>query len=572
MYSVCNCSNNNLVKQSFGTNNYLHLDEESQQNFQRAGKNYDAEWSYKGRIWVPPGVNFRDITEEDIDKAIKFFERLMTGYRGLRGILRARPVGERRRPGNPIFNTASRWTYNYLNYKYVKQPNVLTPNTRLRRMYNFLDRNVTFAHNVTEGFLLGTRTAERWHRDMSTGIKWSNLASFLFGIGGKNTIDPDDASMISQIIKSQLHFFEEFASATINNPETFDGGKGQSNRQVLNRARMYAEAPTFSYEVGSAEAADLPLPEYPADGQQICLTNCRCHWDIDEDSDPEFILCTWSLDPGAEHCNSCIENNAKWNPYRIRKPDPPEEPKTGVIQTVKSIYNTVVKIIQVYKNIKEILRQLSVAFPSQAQAVNDLINRGRQSARYRGFKTNMISRMLVFRDRLFNNRTPGSHINPLRFEEYVDELSQYNEAFQRALPVPPEPEVVPFDPQLERGDPEPIQINGVWSWPDHPDVPEYLRGRPIRRVARNEFNVDERRFARQYMTQRTNNIRRLIDVLKRIRDQRNLQDALESDSEEYVIEEIKREINKATNLMIIIFLKLEETTKVQAARDDEENQ
>ncbi|MCY4584257.1 MAG: hypothetical protein OXE50_15900, partial [Chloroflexi bacterium] len=63
-----------------------------------------------------------------------------------------------------------------------------------------------------------------------------------------------------------------------------------------------------------------------------------------------------------------------------------------------------------------------------------------------------------------------------------------------------------------------------------------------------------------------------IDVLKRIRDQRNLQGALESDSEEYVIEEIKREINKATNLMIIIFLKLEETTKVQAARDDEENQ
>jgi hypothetical protein len=84
---------------------------------------------------------------------------------------------------------------------------------------------------------------------------------------------------------------------------------------------MYVRSSREAYNRALGRSYGIPegsLPAYPGDGKScLGLTNCGCEW-IFEENDKEW-LATWSLGT-TEHCELCIENSEKWNPYVIPKP------------------------------------------------------------------------------------------------------------------------------------------------------------------------------------------------------------------------------------------------------------
>jgi len=91
--------------------------------------------------------------------------------------------------------------------------------------------------------------------------------------------------------------------------------------QIANRAQMYMDSAREAFERGKMRAHGvLELPEYPGGGSTPCLTRCRCEWIYEEVYEGEELVgynCTWQLDPNADHCEGCLEYEAKWNPLFV---------------------------------------------------------------------------------------------------------------------------------------------------------------------------------------------------------------------------------------------------------------
>ncbi len=87
---------------------------------------------------------------------------------------------------------------------------------------------------------------------------------------------------------------------------------------ILNRALLYINSAKQMWWKGQTR---FVLPAYPGDGSTPCLTNCACSWDIQElygaDGEVVAISARWVLGP-TEHCSTCVERAALWNPILIR--------------------------------------------------------------------------------------------------------------------------------------------------------------------------------------------------------------------------------------------------------------
>ena len=105
-----------------------------------------------------------------------------------------------------------------------------------------------------------------------------------------------DVTNVSNQIGVQNEFLQNFS-------EQIRDGR-LSYGQIRNRAGMYMHSSTQAYERGKASSFRLDLPEYPADGSQICLSNCKCHWEFKREKG--FPVAYWVLDFAAEHCDHVL--------------------------------------------------------------------------------------------------------------------------------------------------------------------------------------------------------------------------------------------------------------------------
>ena len=119
-----------------------------------------------------------------------------------------------------------------------------------------------------------------------------------------------DLDALSEIIKDQFGYLQKFGE------EVRAGNLSAS--QITARSELYMEASTRAHEQAKAASFDITLPEYPADGNQICKARCRCRWEINEKKD--VIEAYWLLNVAAQHCDTCLSNAAKWAPYTIELP------------------------------------------------------------------------------------------------------------------------------------------------------------------------------------------------------------------------------------------------------------
>lgn len=150
---------------------------------------------------------------------------------------------------------------------------------------------------LTEQLYAGQITIEQWQMAVASVLKDVHLGQAAFGAGGKRFLVPAALAQVSDTLKQQYGFLQDFALAIL-------GGLGLA--AALNRVLMYSGATqqsfwqTFSgskggtqriiWALGNAEHCDdcvrlangspytsATLPTYPGAGATQCLNNCKCH-------------------------------------------------------------------------------------------------------------------------------------------------------------------------------------------------------------------------------------------------------------------------------------------------------
>lgn len=170
----------------------------------------------------------------------------------------------------------------------------------------------------------GEITVADWTLQMRAELKRVTIDQYLLARGGRNAMKPADWGRVGYQLRSQYGYLQQFA-------QEIDAGL-LSDKQIAARARLYIQATRSAFERGLAAGWQVVLPEYPGDGNQICRTACRCRWAIRPTD--EGTEARWIVNPGAEHCDSCLNNAQRWNPLvfpLITYPDD-VDPETGLYQ------------------------------------------------------------------------------------------------------------------------------------------------------------------------------------------------------------------------------------------------
>lgn len=138
-------------------------------------------------------------------------------------------------------------------------------------------------------------------------IKQVYLGEWLLGKGGVNAMMESDVEGVGTNVLHQHTYFQAFV-------EQIRRGE-LSAAQIKARSRMYIDSATQAYERGRASSYGVALPQYPGDGNQACLSNCKCHWKLVRKEDK--IYAYWIMNLFAKHCITCRQNALKWSPLII---------------------------------------------------------------------------------------------------------------------------------------------------------------------------------------------------------------------------------------------------------------
>lgn len=166
----------------------------------------------------------------------------------------------------------------------------------------------------------GQLNVNDWETLMRENIKDEYIQEYILGRGGLEQMTPQDWGSIGGMLADQYRFLGPFAQEI---------AAGQlSEAQIAQRSRMYINSAREGASRANARAHGWPpLPDHPASGTTICMTNDMCFWTGEQRSDGAWEM-TWNLDFDAEHCTSdevdaqgrprgCIERAALWDPLVI---------------------------------------------------------------------------------------------------------------------------------------------------------------------------------------------------------------------------------------------------------------
>ena len=246
-----------------------------------------------------PPVEQPEITPEILQGAVAIFDETFSEYKGMleANIASREPESEE-----------SDWIYYEDEYYYYEPLEEVTVDEE--ETDTLSDRFITALFPIFIEISLRLADNELgvdgWVEEMRRQLLITNTAQYLLARGGIFNLNESDFVNLALINLNQFGFLQNFAEQIVEGLLTRSG--------FLNRTKLYTESSTNAYERGkAANRSGLDLPEYPADGSQICKARCRCHWDIRE-TDVQFEA-YWTLDPAAQHCDSCLENSRRWSPF-----------------------------------------------------------------------------------------------------------------------------------------------------------------------------------------------------------------------------------------------------------------
>ena len=248
-----------------------------------------------------------EVTAAFLESAIEAFEDELPDYKNL---LNARVTGMTQTDAIETVKKGE-WVWNQLTRRYrnTKTQKTVTANTVLRD--DFIDRKRGTFSTLTDDLINGRITVQEWLLDMRKRVRDVNSAEYMLARGGRNAMFQTDVDALTEILKDQFEYLQTFGEAVRTGT--------LSASQITARSEMYVESAKHSYERAKAASYDIELPEYPADGNQICQSRCKCRWEIVEKKDT--IEASWRLNVSAKHCDSCLSNAARWAPYTIQKGD-----------------------------------------------------------------------------------------------------------------------------------------------------------------------------------------------------------------------------------------------------------
>ena len=118
-----------------------------------------------------------------------------------------------------------------------------------------------------------------------------------------DSLTPDEIAQIEAMVNVQSTFLDTFATELA----------GLSAAEIIRRAGMYINSSRQALERAKIYGFG-DLPAYPCDGTSLCLSNCRCSWEIQ--ASETNIIAYWRLG-AADHCKTCVDRSQLWNPYII---------------------------------------------------------------------------------------------------------------------------------------------------------------------------------------------------------------------------------------------------------------
>ena len=247
-----------------------------------------------------------EVTAVFLESAIESFEDTLPDYKNL---LNAKVTGMTQTDAIDTVKKGD-WVWNQLTKRYrnSKTKKTVSSNTVLQLRDDFVDLKREFS-DLTDNLVNSRITVQEWVFEMRKRVRDVNSAQYMLARGGRNAMFQTDLDALSEIITDQFSYLQQFGE------EVRAGNLSAS--QIKARSELYMESSTRAHEQAKAASFDIELPEYPADGSQICKARCRCRWEINEKKDT--IEAFWLLNVAAKHCDSCLSNAAKWAPYTIQK-------------------------------------------------------------------------------------------------------------------------------------------------------------------------------------------------------------------------------------------------------------
>ena len=247
-----------------------------------------------------------EVTAAFLESAIDAFEDVMSA--DYKNLLNAKVTGMTQTDAIDTIKKGH-WVWNQLTKRYrnSKSKKTVSSNTLLQLRDDLIDLKRDTFSNLTDDLINSRITVQEWVHDMRKRIRDVNNAQYMLARGGRNAMFQTDLDALSEIIKDQFGYLQQFG-------EEIRAGN-LSAKQITARSELYMETSTRAHEQAKAASFDIELPEYPADGSQICKARCRCRWEIVEKKDT--IEAFWLLNVAAKHCDSCLSNAAKWAPYTI---------------------------------------------------------------------------------------------------------------------------------------------------------------------------------------------------------------------------------------------------------------
>mgnify|MGYP005825468063 CR=1 FL=1 len=172
----------------------------------------------------------------------------------------------------------------------------------------FSDATVAEARRLTAEVPNGQEMLGTWLVKMRELTKQTYIDQYVLGRGGRAQMTQSDWGKLGALVKRQYQFLQGMA---------YDAAAGtMTGAQMEARAGLYARGANAAYEMASASAAGIPrLPCYPADGNSVCKSNCKCTWDIV--ALPDRWEATWVLGEVDKHCPDCVSHANTWNPLVI---------------------------------------------------------------------------------------------------------------------------------------------------------------------------------------------------------------------------------------------------------------
>ena len=254
---------------------------------------------------LPAVPNDFEVTAVFLESAIDSFEDALPDYKNM---LNAKVTGMTQTDAIDTVKKGD-WVWNQLTKRYrnSKTKKTVSANTVLQLRDDLIDLKRDTFSDLTDDLINSRITVQEWVHDMRKRIRDVNNAQYMLARGGRNAMFQTDLDALSEIIKDQFGYLQQFG-------EEIRAGN-LSAKQITARSELYMETSTRAHEQAKAASFDIELPEYPADGSQICKARCRCRWEIVEKKDT--IEAFWLLNVAAKHCDSCLSNAARWAPYTI---------------------------------------------------------------------------------------------------------------------------------------------------------------------------------------------------------------------------------------------------------------